>query len=57
MDTENAEYGEIMINESRGFYSTKNGSTNLVFTKNGYAYSIIASLDLSEIIKIAKNIK
>ena len=57
VDTENAEYGEIIINESKGFYSTKNGSANLVFTKNEYVYSIIANLDLSEIIKIAENIK
>lgn len=57
VDTEGAEYDEIMINEYQGFYSIKNGLATLVFTKNGYAYSISASIDLTEIIKIAENIK
>ncbi len=57
VDTENADYGELLINDDIGFYSTKNGLTTLVFSKNEYAYYISASIDLSEIIKISKNIK
>lgn len=56
-DTENADYDVVMIKENQGFYSVKNGITTLVFTKNEYAYSITASIDLDEIIKIAENIK
>lgn len=57
IDTENADYNEISINDYQGFYSTKHGITTLVFTKNGYAYFIQAYIDLSEIVKIAENIK
>lgn len=57
LDTENAEYGEVWINGYEGFYSVKNDTTMLVFTKNEYAYLISGSADLDEIILIAENIK
>lgn len=57
VDTEDAEYNEIMINAFQGFYSIKNETTNLVFIKNNYTYLILGSIDLEEIIKIAENIK
>lgn len=57
VDTEDAEYNEIMTNAFQGFYSIKNGTTNLVFIKNNYTYLILGSIDLEEIIKIAENIK
>lgn len=56
IDTENAEYGSIDINEHEGFYSIKNGSTQLVFSTNEQVYLIIAELDISEVFRIAKSI-
>lgn len=57
VDTEDAKYNEIMINNFQGFYSIKNGTTNLVFIKDNHTYLILGSIDLEEIIKIAENIK
>ena len=58
IDTEAAEFAEIMINENnQGFYSTKNGEISLVFTKDGYTYFISANMNLTEITKIAEKIK
>ncbi len=58
IDTEAAEFAEVMINENnQGFYSTKNEEISLIFTKDGYTYFISANMDLSEIIKIAEKIK
>jgi hypothetical protein len=57
IDTEAAEYNEITIGENQGFYAVKNGETMLVFAKNEFTYFISASMDLSEIIKIAENIQ
>lgn len=56
-DTEESEYHEIMINGQQGFYSTKNGFTNLVFIKQEHAFLIATSIDLTEVMKIAENIK
>ena len=57
VDTEKAEYGEMIINSNKCFYSVKNGETNLVYVKDGYAYLISGSINLEEIIKIAEKIK
>lgn len=57
LDTEGSHYNKIMIKEQLGFYSSKNGFTNLVITKDGYAYTISSTIKLPEIIKIAENIK
>lgn len=57
LDTEDAEHGEIKINGEQGFYSYKDGLTMLVFSKNEYVYSITASIELEEVIRIAENIK
>lgn len=57
LDTEGSQYSKIMIKEEPGFYSSKNGFTNLVITKQEYAYTINSTIKLSELIKIAENIK
>lgn len=56
-DTEESEYYEIMIEEEQGFYSIKNGFTNLVFAKDEHAFFIVTSIEFSEVIKIAENIE
>jgi len=57
VDTEKAEYSEMIINSNKCFYSVKNGETNLVYVKDGYAYLISGSINLEQIIKIAEKIK
>ncbi len=56
VDTENAKYGSVEINGHEGFYSIKNGSSQLVFTTDDYAYWIIADLVILDVIKIAESI-
>ena len=57
IDTEDAEYAAIEINDTDGFYATKNGTTQLYFSTEHYSYLIISSLDISELVKIAKSIQ
>ena len=57
IDTENAEYDSIKINNSNGFYSEKNGTTQLYFYTEYHSYLIISTLDITELVKIANSIQ
>lgn len=57
IDTENAEYGNIKINGHDGFYSIKNGFATIVFKTDEYAFLVTGNIDISEIKKIAENLK
>ena len=56
IDTENAEVGNLDINQYEGLYSIKDGTVLLTFRTAEYAYLITAPIDLSEAVKIAESI-
>lgn len=60
IDTENAEAGEIEINNSIGFYSITDSSIILIWSTGKYNHSIVAdtnnsNITLDEVVKIAKS--
>lgn len=60
VDNEHSDYFTITLNriEAHLFKSNTEGHRNyLLWEQEGYAFSIISSLDVEEIIKIAENIK
>jgi hypothetical protein len=56
IDTEDAETGQVDINGSEALYSIKNGVTLLTFKTDEYAYKIEASVELPEVVEIAKSL-
>ena len=57
VDTEDADYGEIIINGYEAFYSHKKGMTVLVVKRLDSSYSIVGEVNLEEARKIAESIK
>ncbi|MDD2494791.1 MAG: DUF4367 domain-containing protein [Tissierellia bacterium] len=56
IDTENAETGEIIINDRNVIYSKKDGVFILVWNDDNIAYLLIGNMDENELVKIAENI-
>ncbi len=55
-DTEDAEITETLFKGNSSFYWQKEGRTHFIWSQDGLACQIIASLDLDTVMKIAENI-
>jgi len=56
VDNENVEKGEILINGSSAFWTSKNGQLTLIWNHNSYRFMLFGPIELEEMTKIAGNL-
>lgn len=56
VDNENTEKGELTINGSPAFWTSKNNETTLVWTLNGARFTAFGKVELEELIRLAENL-
>ncbi|MFB2021974.1 DUF4367 domain-containing protein [Pseudoflavonifractor sp. P01025] len=57
VDTEGSLLETVQIEGVSGYYFKKDGNNYVIFEKNGYYFSVYGTIDKSELIRVAENIK